>query len=170
LRRPWSDATVSVVPFEPLIAPAVTAEDIAAARVLFRAYADALPIDLAYQDFAAELAALPGKYSAPGGTLLLARDAGGQALGCVALRPLSDDLCEMKRLYVAPPARGTGLGAALMRAIIAAARNRGYRAMRLDTLSDMAAAQAMYTAAGFCQIAPYYEGAAVGTIFLELTL
>jgi len=154
----------------PTIAPAVTADDLAAIRTLFQAYADGLAVDLAYQDFATELAALPGKYAAPHGVLLLARDAGGVALGCVALRPLGDGLCEMKRLFVATAARGTGLGAALMRAIITAARRLGYRAMRLDTLADMAAAQAMYTAAGFRPIAPYYDGAAAGTIFLELKL
>ncbi|MDB5675638.1 MAG: acetyltransferase [Sphingomonas bacterium] len=154
----------------PTIAPAVTADDLATIRTLFQAYADGLAVDLAYQDFAAELAGLPGKYAAPHGALLLARDAGGAALGCVALRPLGDGLCEMKRLYVATAARGTGLGAALMRAIVTAGRERGYRAMRLDTLADMAAAQAMYTAAGFRPIAPYYHGAAAGTIFLELTL
>lgn len=154
----------------PTIAPAVTADDLATVRTLFQAYADGLAVDLAYQDFAAELAGLPGKYAAPHGALLLARDAGGAALGCVALRPLGDGLCEMKRLYVATGARGTGLGAALMRAIIASARRLGYRAMRLDTLADMTAAQAMYAAAGFRPIPSYYEGAAPGTIFLELTL
>jgi GNAT superfamily N-acetyltransferase len=156
------------MPPPPTIAPAVTADDLAAVRALFEAYADGLPIDLAYQDFAAELAGLPGKYAAPHGALLIARDAAGQALGCVALRPLGGGVSEMKRLYVAPAARGTGLGSALMRAIIAAARRLGYRAIRLDTLTDMAAAQAMYAAAGFHPIAPYYDGAAAGTIFLEL--
>jgi len=154
----------------PTIARAVTADDLTAIRTLFEAYADGLAIDLAYQDFAAELAGLPGKYAAPHGALLLARDDGGAALGCVALRPLGNGLCEMKRLYVAPPARGTGLGAALMRAVITAARRLGYRAMRLDTLADMTAAQAMYAATGFRPIPPYYDGAAPGTIFLELTL
>lgn len=154
----------------PTIAPATTADDIAAMRTLFQAYADGLAVDLAYQDFTAELAGLPGKYAAPHGALLLARDPAGQVLGCVALRPLGDGLCEMKRLYVAPPARGTGLGAALMKAITAAARRLGYRAMRLDTLPDMTAAQAMYAAAGFRPILPYYDGAAAGTIFLELAL
>ncbi len=154
----------------PTIAPAVTANDLAAIRTLFQAYADGLSVDLAYQDFTAELAGLPGKYAPPHGALLLARDAAGQALGCVALRPLGDGLCEMKRLYVAPPARGTGLGAALMKAIIVTARRLGYRAIRLDTLSDMAAAQAMYATAGFRPIPPYYDGAAPGTIFLELSL
>jgi GNAT superfamily N-acetyltransferase len=154
----------------PTIAAVATADDLADIRTLFQAYADGLSVDLAYQDFAAELAGLPGKYAAPHGALLLARDAAGQALGCVALRPLGDGLCEMKRLYVAPPARGTGLGAALMKAIIVAARRLGYRAMRLDTLADMTAAQAMYAAAGFYPIPPYYDGAAPGTIFLELLL
>jgi ribosomal protein S18 acetylase RimI-like enzyme len=154
----------------PKIAPATTAEDLAAIRALFEAYAAGLTVDLAYQDFDAELAGLPGKYAAPHGALLLARDDAGQASGCVALRPLGDRVCEMKRLYVAPAARGTGLGAALMRAIIAAAQSRGYRAMRLDTMPEMSAAQAMYTAAGFHPIAAYYTGAAAGTIFLELRL
>ncbi len=159
------------MPPDPTIAPVATAADLAAVRALFQAYADGLTIDLAYQDFAGELAALPGDYAPPRGALLLARDAAGLPIGCVALRPRgADDLCEMKRLYVAPPARGTGLGAGLMRAIIAAARDMGYRAMRLDTLLDMRAAQAMYAAAGFRPIAPYYDGAAPGTIFLELTL
>lgn len=156
------------MPIAPTITAATTAADIAAIAALFRAYADGLAVDLAYQDFAAELAGLPGRYAPPHGTLLLARDAAGRALGCVALRPLGDGRCEMKRLYVAPPARGTGLGAALMRAVIAAARDRGYRAMRLDTLPDMAAARAMYAAAGFRPIPPYYYGTAPGTLFLEL--
>jgi len=158
------------MPPRPTIAPATTADDLTAIRALFQAYAEGLSIDLAYQDFAAELAGLPGKYAAPHGALLLARDDGGEALGCVALRPLGNGLCEMKRLYVATTARGTGLGAALMGAVITAARRLGYRAMRLDTLADMAAAQAMYAAAGFRPIAPYYDGAAPGTLFLELTL
>ena len=158
------------MPPSPTIAPATTPDDLTAVRALFPAYADGLAIDLAYQDFAGELAGLPGKYAAPRGALLLARDAAGHALGCVALRSLGDGLCEMKRLYVAPPARGTGLGATLMRAIVATARRRGYRAMRLDTLPDMVTAQAMYAAAGFHPIAPYYDGAAAGTIFLELQL
>jgi ribosomal protein S18 acetylase RimI-like enzyme len=154
----------------PTITPADAPEDLVIIRTLFQAYADGLPVDLAYQDFAGELAGLPGKYAPPHGALLLARDTAGEPLGCVALRPLGEGLCEMKRLYVAPTARGTGLGGALMRAVIAAGRHRGYRAMRLDTLSDMTAAQAMYAAAGFQRIAPYYDGAVPGTIFLELSL
>jgi GNAT superfamily N-acetyltransferase len=156
---------------DPMIAPITTPDDLTAVRALFQAYAAGLSVDLAYQDFASELAGLPGDYAPPRGALLLARDATGEPIGCVALHPRGGDgLCEMKRLYVAPSARGMGLGAGLMRAIIAAARDLGYRAMRLDTLPDMRAAQAMYAAAGFRPIAPYYDGAAPGTIFLELAL
>lgn len=151
------------------IAPIATADDLVAVRALFQAYADGIGVDLGYQDFAGELAGLPGKYAPPRGALLLARNPIGAPLGCVALRSLGD-IGEMKRLYVAPAARGTGLGAALMHAIVGEARRIGYRAVRLDTLPDMAAAQAMYAAAGFRPIAPYYDGASPGTIFLELPL
>ncbi len=153
----------------PLIAAVATADDLAAVRMLFQAYADGLGIDLGYQDFAHELAALPGNYAPPGGALLLARDRTGAPLGCAALRPLGD-VAEMKRLYVAPAARGIGLGTALMHAIVGEARRIGYRAVRLDTLPDMTAAQALYAAAGFRPIDPYYAGAPPGTLFLELTL
>lgn len=140
--------------------------DLDAARELFRAYAASLPIDLAYQDFATELATLPGKYGAPAGALLLARDAAGAPIGCVALRLLATDCCEMKRIYVAPAARGLGLGRALMEAVLAEAARRGYRQIRLDTLPTMTAAIAMYRAAGFEAVAPYYDTAPPGTIFL----
>ncbi|MDH7975804.1 GNAT family N-acetyltransferase [Sphingomonas sp. AR_OL41] len=151
------------------IAGVATADDVAVVRLLFQAYADGLGIDLGYQDFADELATLPGKYAVPHGALLLARDTAATPLGCAALRPLGD-VGEMKRLYVTREARGMGLGAAMIGAIVGAARRIGYRAVRLDTLPDMAAAQALYAAAGFRPIAPYYGGAPPGTLFLELVL
>lgn len=138
---------------------------------LFRAYAAALPVDLAYQDFAAELAALPGKYAPPGGELLLARDASGAALGCVALRPLGDDgVCEMKRLYLDPSARGTGLGRALAQAVADVARGLGYRELRLDTLPSMSTALRLYRDMGFAEIDAYYAPTPPGTVFLALRL
>ncbi|THZ11204.1 hypothetical protein D6C91_09508 [Aureobasidium pullulans] len=95
------------------IQPATTAEDLLELTNLFTAYAESLNIDLSFQDFFAELANLPGKYSSPNGILLLARNAEDGAIGCVGLRPLDDDrVCEMKRLYVTPEGRGTGLGKA----------------------------------------------------------
>ncbi|WP_159718228.1 GNAT family N-acetyltransferase [Geminicoccus flavidas] len=149
------------------IMPARSPEDIAAAARLFRAYAASLSVDLAYQDFAAELAGLPGGYAPPAGAVLLARDKAGQELGCVALRPLDPpSMCEMKRLYVAPAGRGLGLGRALVEAALAAARAAGYRGMRLDTLPDMTAAIALYRQMGFRPIPAYYETPVAGTLFL----
>ena len=154
-----------------IIQPARTADDLAAIATLFEAYAASLDVDLAYQDFAAELAALPGRYAPPRGALLIARDADGNALGCVAMRPLNDPhRCEMKRLYVAPAGRGTGLGRLLMQALIEEARRIGYREMRLDTLPGMTVAQALYRAAGFEPVEPYYETPIAGTVFMRLGL
>lgn len=140
------------------------------ARTLFAAYAASLDVDLAYQDFAAELASLPGLYAAPSGALLLAR-AAGRPVGCVALRPMAEaGCCEMKRLYVTPAARGTGLGRALVEAVIAAGRAAGYREMRLDSLPSMQGAIALYERRGFRRIAPYYATPVAGTVFLALDL
>ena len=153
------------------ITPAAGAEGMASARALFEAYAASLPIDLDYQDFAAELAGLPGKYAPPDGALLLARTGSGKAVGCVALRPLADrGHCEMKRLYVRPLLRGTGLGRRLAQAIIGEARRIGYRAMRLDTLASMEGALSLYRGLGFVAIEPYYAPTPAGTVFMQLAL
>lgn len=153
-----------------MIAPACTPEDLAAATALFRAYAASLDVDLAYQDFAGELASLPGRYAPPTGTLLLARNAAGMPVGCVAMRALGTGRCEMKRLYVAPEGRGAGLGRRLMDALIAEARRLGHREMLLDTLPSMATALALYRSAGFVAARPYYDTPVAGTVFLRLPL
>lgn len=141
-----------------------------AARVLFLEYAATLEeTDLAYQGFAAELAGLPGSYVAPEGALLIARVDDAVA-GCVALRPLEGRICEMKRMYVRPGFRGHGVGFALAQAVIARARGAGYEAMRLDTLGSMRAAQALYRAIGFREIARYYATPVADTVFMELRL
>jgi len=139
------------------------------ARELFLEYAQALGVDLSYQDFDRELAELPGEYGRPAGGLLAAR-LGGETIGCVALRPLGSDACEMKRLFVRPGHRGSGAGRALADAVIAAAREAGYASMRLDTLPQMQAAQAMYETLGFREIEPYYPSPVPGTRFLEIDL
>lgn len=153
------------------IARAATPDDLQAVAGLFADYAAWLPIDLGYQGFQAELAALPGKYAPPKGELLLARDPDGAAVGCVALRPIDPaGVCEMKRLYIAPEARGMGLGRALAMAIVAAGRAGGYREMRLDTLEDMTPAITLYRQLGFEGIGPYYAPTPPGTVFMGLRL
>jgi len=146
-------------------------DDLDAAVALIRAYVGSLDVDLAYQDFDAEMAAMPGKYAPPDGELLLARGRDETPLGCVALRALAAaGCCEMKRLYVAPEGRGTGLGRALVEAVIVAAERIGYREMRLDCLPSLKDAQALYAHMGFTPTAPYYETPVAGTVFLARRL
>ncbi len=121
---------------------------------LLREYEADTGISLCFQNFAAELAGLPGDYAAPEGTMILAREPVGDELaGCVALRPIpgSPGLCEMKRLYVRPVARGSGLGRTLALAAMAEARRIGYTRICLDTLPSMTSAQALYRRLGFRQ-------------------
>lgn len=151
------------------VRPVSTDADIGEIRVLFGEYAQSLGIDLAFQDFEAEMAGLPGAYSPPHGCLLLAT-AGGRSAGCVAVRDLLAGLCEMKRLYVRPEARGQGVGRALAEAAIRFGLAAGYEAMRLDTLPNMAAAQALYRQLGFREIPAYRYNPIPGTCFLELAL
>ncbi len=143
------------------------AKEVAASAILFREYADWLGIDLSFQGFEAELASLPGKYAPPTGELMLACSLAGDALGCVAVRPLGGTtVCEMKRLYVRPAARGLGIGAALVGAIIKSAQELGYAEMKLDTLPSMAEAFALYKRFGFVEIPAYYHTPVPGTVYL----
>lgn len=152
------------------IRPATTGEDLGHIRRLFEAYAASLDIDLSYQDFAAELNALPGKYAPPAGALYLAFT-GTEATGCVALRPFAEPgICEMKRLYVTPQGRGTGLGRALVARVLDTARSIGYREIRLDTLPSMQAAITLYQSFGFREIPAYYDTPVEGTVFLGAEL
>jgi putative acetyltransferase len=161
----------TTMPTRPTIIPARFPDDTATVRSLFAEYVDSLGIDLSFQNVAAELAELPGKYAPPAGALLIARDAQGQALGCVALRPLDQSgACEMKRLYVRPAARGLDLGRRLAEEIIAAARAAGHTHILLDTLAQMRAAQALYSSLGFRTIAAYYDNPLTGTVYMRLDL
>ncbi len=151
------------------IFPAETNEDIELARDLFEEYADSLGIDLGFQNFEEELANLPGCYARPDGCILLARY-NEEIAGCVALRKLSDGICEGKRLYVRQRFRGLKIGRKLVEAIVAEARKIGYTRMRGDTLASMTAAQALYASIGFKQIKPYYYNPIEGTVFMEIEL
>ena len=143
--------------------------DLPAIRALFLEYASSLEIDLGFQGFTEELAGLPGKYAPPEGGLWLA-ETGGDAAGCVAFRPLGPSVCEMKRLYVRPAFRGTGLGRRLAAQAMGAARAGGYQRMRLDTLASMTSAATLYESLGFRRIAPYYDNPASGALYFEARL
>ncbi len=139
------------------------------ARRLFREYQRSLGVDLCFQNFEKELANLPGAYAPPKGRLYVARN-GDALVGCIALRPLEGDACEMKRLYVRSQARGSGLGRRLARLVIEEAQRIGYERMRLDTLPSMTSAIGLYRDLGLVEIAPYYVNPVEGALFMELRL
>ena len=171
------------------IIQAQTAEDFNAIKGLFTAYSSFLNLDLSFQDYTTEFTILPGKYAPPYGELLLALSSEESSifstspttslptpLGCVALRPLSlpseDRVCEMKRLWTSPQARGKGIGKALVREIIKTAKEIGYIEMRLDSLpSIMGSAVGLYESEGFEKMEePYYETPLKETVFFRLDL
>jgi putative acetyltransferase len=142
-------------------------------RTLFLEYQSDIGVDLCFQGFAEELAALPGDYQPPYGRLLLALVEGAPA-GCCAFRPLLDsdhaNACEMKRLFVRPAYRGLGIGRLLVDQTLLHAQQAGYNAMLLDTLSDMEAARALYAESGFEEVAPYYHNPLPGAHYLRVVL
>jgi ribosomal protein S18 acetylase RimI-like enzyme len=148
----------------------VTAEThIAIVRQLFEQYAVSLPIDLGFQSFQGELVALPGAYSSPRGALFLGL-ANGSPIGCLGLRPFSDSVGELKRLYVLPAFRGRGFARSLVSTAIAAARDIGYRALVLDTLSSMCSAVALYQSFGFQRTDAYYPNPLPDVLYFRLSL
>lgn len=145
-------------------------QDYRAAAKLFAEYARSLGFGLEFQSFERELAELPGCYAPPAGRILLVRQ-DDRAVGCVGLRPLSADVCEMKRMYLRPECRGKGVGRDLAMQVIGLARNIGYRRMRLDTIrTGFEAALALYRSLGFVEIPPYCHNPIPGAVFMELEL
>jgi len=137
-------------------------------RALFEEYAASLDFDLCFQDFEDELAKLPGTYGPPEGCLFVAFQ-GDKSVGCIGLRKLEHDVCEMKRLFVKPDYRGQGIGKALAEAAICEARKLGYRSMRLDTMPSMKEAIALYESLGFERIDPYRYNPSQHAVMMQLT-
>ena len=169
-----------------VIRQAATPRDIELARALFLEYAQWLKVDLCFQGFDGELATLPGAYAPPRGRLLLA-GAPDEAFACIALRPLeSEGGCgcggegasagmdaltgEVKRLYVQPVHRGEGWARRLAQVLLDEARAIGYRELKLDTLSWMSPARALYASLGFRECAPYYRNPLPGVVYMSLVL
>lgn len=169
-------------------------DDWGTVRVLFREYLSELDFDLDFQHVEDELAALPGPYASPHGVILLAvsgdddpmdaeaeeddgyaRDDSDRAVGVVAVKPLPDNpdgeqVCEMKRLFVRPSARGRGIGHNLAQAIVDAAREIGYDRMRLDTVASMHAARSVYQNLGFEERSAYYNNPLADVVYYERAL
>lgn len=154
------------------IRPYASALDINDARELMRRYARWTGVDLCFQNFEAELAGLPGKYVPPQGQLWLAKtETGNVSVGVIAVRALSDAVCEMKRLWVEPEAQGTGLGRRLAQTAISFAQSAGYKEMKLDTLRErMPAAIALYRSLGFVDTDPYISNPEPDVIYMSLNL
>lgn len=150
-----------------------SSSELDALRGIFREYADSLAVDLCFQGFETELASLPGEYAEPRGALLMAL-VNEEVAGCCALRPLDNvdyiNACEMKRLYVRPLFRKSGLGRQLAEAILDQARLAGYNSVLLDTLDDMESARALYEELGFSEIPPYYHNPIEGAHYLKVDL
>jgi GNAT superfamily N-acetyltransferase len=151
------------------IVHAATAEQLAQVRALFEEYWQSFGFTPCFQNFAGELAALPGDYVAPSGRLALAL-VDGQPAGCAALRRFDNERCEFKRLFVRSQFRGMRLGRELLAWIVAEARVLGYRQLVCDTMPAMADALAMYERAGFERTDPYSDHPTPGAIFLRLVL
>ena len=151
------------------IVEATTSAEFAVGRALFEEYAHSINVDLCFQDFAAELDRLSVMYAPPAGALLLAR-VEGEIAGCVGLRKLRDDICEMKRLYVRPEFRGRHLGRRMAEEIARRGRELGYRTLVLDTLGTMEAAQGLYLSMGFKPATSYYVNPLPNVKYFSLDL
>lgn len=149
------------------IEPAHSDQHFSAVRTLLREYVDSRPGDPALVDFNAEFAALEEEYVPPQGKMLLAHHDQNPA-GCVALHPLEERICEMKRLYVSPRYRGSGIGRGLVMTLLIEAEKAGYRKMRLDSIPSMKAAQDLYESIGFYEIPDYRNNPNPGTRYYEI--
>lgn len=138
-------------------------------RNIFIEYAEFLQVDLCFQDFEKELQTLHQVYCPPKGCIILAKQ-NDTVVGCVALKPIAEGVCEMKRLYVRPEARGEGVGRKLVEELIIFAQKSTYIAMKLDTVSKLKEAIALYRSLGFTETAPYVYNPLSDVLYFELKL
>jgi len=157
------------MPPELSIAPIEAPRDIVEMRAMFREYEAFLNVGFCFPGFERELAGLPGEYAPPQGALFKATVA-SRVAGCVALRPVQDGVCEMKRLFVRPDYRGLGLGRKLAERIVLEAKRIGYARMRLDTFEFLSGAIHIYKDLGFTQIGSYYDDPRTEVLYWELDL
>lgn len=151
------------------IVPARFPDDLPEVLAIFREYVASPSVSLAYQDYEHEFAGLPGKYAAPEGCILLAKQ-DTAVVGCAALRRVDAERCELKRVYVRPTARGGQIGRRLVERIIDLARTAGYARMCLDVLPEFVAAQQLYASLGFLPAEAVSYNPVPGTRFLALAL
>ena len=144
-------------------------ELIAQTKSLFLEYAESLDFSLCFQNFDNELENFPSQYSPPTGNLFLALSE-NEPIGCVGVRSIEKDICEMKRLYVNPGYRRKGAGKELTISAIKSGKALGYEHMRLDTLSSMEGANQLYKSLGFIEIDPYRDNPIAGAIYMEMNL
>ena len=146
-----------------------TLEELEEVREIFIEYADFLKVDLCFQDFEKELQTLHEVYALPKGCIILAKEE-KQVLGCIALKPIGEEICEMKRLYVRPEARGQSLGKQLVEELIDFAKKAEYKTMKLDTITSLKEAIKLYQSKGFIKTEPYVYNPLSDVLYFELTL
>ena len=144
-------------------------EELEDVKNIFIEYSEFLQVDLCFQDFEKELMTLHEVYSPPRGCIILAKQ-NDKTVGCIALKPISNGICEMKRLYVRPQARGTGLGRKLVEELIIFAQKSSYQCMKLDTVSKLKEAIHLYRSLGFTETTPYVYNPLADVLYFELKL
>lgn len=140
-----------------------------AAANLFKEYANWLQVDLCFQSFEKELQALPQMYSVNDGGIILCKDKNNY-IGCVALRRIDDVTAELKRMWVQPPFQKKGIGEKLLYEAILMAKKLQYKLIRLDTVTKLVPAIALYKKNGFVETTAYYKNPLPDVVYMEKQL
>ena len=145
-------------------------QDLNDIRELFREYEKELDENICFQSFEDELKDPLKKYGPPSGDLILAYW-DDEVAGCIALTKMKEeDACEMKRLYVRPVFRKNKIGRILIDDLLASAKERKYRIMRLDTFEKLQPAVHLYQQYGFKNISAYYDNPLNGVVYMQKEL